>query len=121
MNPPLLEVNVTCPLPVGGGMESVGAAYVMDIEDMATSPAESVALTSMVWDPGDRTLVVKDQFTFGPGVIPDTADTAPESTFQDILDTETMSDAVPSTGTVAVFAMALLPGDVIDMAGGILF
>ena len=45
VNPPLLEVNVTCPPPDGSGMESTGAAYVMDTEDIATSPAESVALT----------------------------------------------------------------------------
>lgn len=48
VNPPLFVLNVICPDPVGGGIVTVGAAYVMDTVDTVVSFAESVAFTSIV-------------------------------------------------------------------------
>ena len=44
-NPPLFVLNDICPVPDGGGKVATGAAYVIDTEDVATSPTGSVALT----------------------------------------------------------------------------
>lgn len=48
MNPPLFVLNVICPVPVGGVIVTVGAAYVIDTVDTVVSLAESVAFTSIV-------------------------------------------------------------------------
>ena len=45
VNPPLFVLNDICPVPDGGGKVVVGAAYVIDTEDVVTSPTGSVALT----------------------------------------------------------------------------
>jgi len=113
-------LNVIWPVPVGGGIETVGDTYVMDTVDTVASFAESVALTSIVCVPSDNVPVVNDQLTAGPGVIPDTVETWPLSTFHDIFDIDTMSVAFPDTVIVDALAIALFLGVCIDIVGGTL-
>lgn len=71
--------------------------------------------------PSDNVPVANDQLTSGPGVMPDTVDTGPLSTFHDINDIDTMSDALPETVIVGVLTSALFCGDCIAIFGGIVF
>ena len=61
--PPLAVLNVICPVPDGGVIETVGATYVIDIVDTVVSLAESVALTSIVCGPRESAPVANDQVT----------------------------------------------------------